>query len=216
MRHEDVVHVHVRREQLADLVGDAVDGLGEDRLRPSAQEARPVVVDALDGRRLGRVRRTPLGVPGGVAEPVQDHDRVGRHLDVVVDVVLAVILGVVVAVARRGVEPEPVLRIALEGAVGARPTVAVTEVDQQLGALQRGLDLGPRRVGAVDLCDGGAVASGEVGIHPSTALVVGGRRAGGSDHHDDLDAGGTGVARDRHGPEAGDQRRHEGEYGQTT
>ena len=82
----------------------------------------------------------------------------------------------------------------------------MTEVDEQVRALRRSPDPGPRRVGAVDLGDGGAVRAGQLGVAASAVAVVAGAGTDGTDDDDDLDAGAPpGVPGNRQGAEADDQ-----------
>ncbi len=109
-------------------------------------------------------------VARGVAEVVEDDHRVRGEVERG-DVRLAVILVVRVAVAGGRVEPEPVLRRVLRVVrVRAGPAVPMPQVDDDAGADDGGLDLGPRRVGAVDLDDVGGVLD-RLGVR-----LIGGRR----------------------------------------
>ena len=190
--HEDLAHRPVRVEQAGQEVRGAVEALREDRLGVGSEEARPEVVGAFHGDRLGRVGRTPLGVARGVAQVVEDHHGVGGEVDVRPDVVLAPVLHVVVAVAGRRVQPEAILGERREGAVRAGRSVAVPEVDEDVRALGCGLHLGPGGVRAVQLDHPGAVRAGLRGVAPAVGDVLRGARSGRTDDHDDLHAGGRG------------------------
>ena len=131
-----------------------------------------------------------LGVAGGVAQAIEDHDRVRGELQVVGHVVLAVILRVRVAVARRGVQAHAVLGVGRERRIRAGPAVPVAEVHQDVGALRHGLHAVPGGVRAVQLIHGGAVRAGLRRVALRAGDVVRSRRVGGADHDDDLVAGG--------------------------
>ena len=116
----------------------------------------------------------------------EDHDRVLRELDLLADPVLAEVL-VGVAGAGVRVQAHAVLGRRRElVAVAARPAVAVAEVDDDRGALERLLDRGPRRVGRVDLDDVRGELRGRRGGLVREAPVVRRSRAGRADDEDDL------------------------------
>ena len=159
---EDLVERPVGREQLADLAGRRMVGMAlrDHRACARADEPGAVVVDPLAGFGERPLRQPGLGVPGRVAQVVQEHDRVGRQADVVPDVVLAVVDVLVAVGARLRVETEAVLGHGLERRVDARPAVAVAEVDEHARALRRGLDRRPGRVGREQRDHVGACACG--------------------------------------------------------
>jgi hypothetical protein len=160
--------------------------VGDDRPGIGGEEARGVVVGALPGNRHRRLRVSRLAVARGVAEVMEEHDRVRREVDLGREVVLAVVDVVVVAVARCAVEPEAVLAVRpRRRPVRAGEAVAVAHVDHDRRALKRGLHVRPGRVGAVDLDDVRGVLDrlGVGRVHP---LPVGLGRAvrGAHDQHD--------------------------------
>ena len=63
------------------VVGRGEVGVGDHRPRAGREEAGGVVVDPLLGHIERPLRQTRLGVPAGVAEMAEDHDRVGRELE---------------------------------------------------------------------------------------------------------------------------------------
>ncbi len=147
----DLLDRELAAEQGADVVRGAQVGLGDDRLGPRADEAGRVVVDALDGHRLGALGDARLAVAARVAE-VRQHDHGVRRELHVVDRRLAEVLVVGVVGARDRVEPEAVLGRRVERvAVRAGPAVPVAEVDHDRGALERVLHRRPGRVRGVDL-----------------------------------------------------------------
>ena len=119
-------------EDRSNHVVRARPGLGDDRRRTGADEARRVVVDPLLGlieRPLGKAR---LGIAAGVAQVIEEHDSVLCELDFPRDRCLAEVLMAVVAAARDGVQSEAVLADGIERiAIAARPAVAVAHVDRR-------------------------------------------------------------------------------------
>ena len=75
------------------------------------------------------------------------------------------------------------------GAYGTRPAVAVTHVDDDRGALEGGLDLGPRRRRRVDADDVGGVLRGFDGGRLGVAPVGRGRAGDRADDDHDLGVG---------------------------
>ena len=128
-------------------------GLGEHRSSAGLQEPGGVVVDPLVGHRHRRLGVVRLRVARGVAEVIEDDDRVRRQADVGRDVRLAVVLGVVVALAGGGVEPEPVLAVRHRGScdTGSGSRCRGRGRATTDGALERRLHGRPGRVRAVDL-----------------------------------------------------------------
>ena len=208
---EHLVHGPVRGEQRADLVRGRMVGvaLGDHDACPGTDEPRAVVVDALARIGEGADRQAGLGIPGRVAEVVEQHDGVRRELDVVADVVLAVVDVARAVRAARRVEPEAVLRQRLERRVDARPAVAVAEVHEDVRALRGSLHVGPGRVGRDQLDDVGRVLPRRGGDVGRVGLVV--RVVLGDRPHHDHDLGRRRSGRDRRG--LGDAEDGEGQDG---
>ena len=127
-------------------------------------------------------RQPRLGQAAGVAEVVQQHDRVLRELDRGGDPPLPEVLMRVVAAPRGRVEAEAVLGRRVERvAVRAGPAVAMAHVDDQRRALERGLDRRPRGVGGVDLGHVGRVLPGDRGGGSGLGAIAVRGGAGGPD-----------------------------------
>ncbi len=185
--------------------------LGDDRRRPRGDEPGREVVDALLRLVEGPLGQVRLRQAAGVAQVVEQDDRVLRELDRRLDPALPEVLmrGVVPAGAR--VEPEAVLRGPIERvAVAARPAVAVAHVDDKRGALEGRSDGRPCRVRGIDLGDVGRVPTGHGGRRASLAAEPFGHRPDRShDDHDPGDGrgGGHGRHRSRRREDASDEQR---------
>jgi hypothetical protein len=150
-------------------------------------EPRGVVVDPLAGILDRALGQAGLGVAAGIAEVMEQDDRVLREPHVRGDRVLAEVLVRVVPATGNGVEPEAVLGHAEQRvAVLARPAVAVTHVDHHRSAVERLADDRPGGLGGVDPHDVGRVALGQGRRRLRLFAVAVRRGPGRPDHHDHL------------------------------
>ena len=88
---EEVVHRAVVGQQRAGKIRAGLPREREDDARADREEARRVVVDALERDVLVGHRHAGLGVARRVAEPVEQHDRVRREMDLLAHLVGAVV-----------------------------------------------------------------------------------------------------------------------------
>ena len=211
------------REQRPNFFDGSVVGLGDDGPRAGTQPAGGKVVQALVGDTDGRLGQAGLAVAGGIAQVIEQHDRIRSQADVLREVELTVVLRRrVVGGGVDWVEPQAVLGVWLPGSVWARPSIPVAHVDDDRGALQRCLDACPGRVGRENGHHVGGVLRrlrrGSPGIGHEIAGLVAHRpgddhdlgvgrkcRGGGADGrrpegHERGDAGNDGQGEDPHEP----------------
>ena len=153
----------LRREELPDVPGRTHVALRDDRTCAHLDEARCIVVDPLLGLLEGSFGQARFGIAARVAEVVEEHDRVRRKADARLhERALAEVLVRSVVDAGDGVQAEAVLGGGGERiTVAARPAVAVTEVHDDRGAIERFLDRRPGRVRGVDPDDVAGVLAGD-------------------------------------------------------
>src|SRR5688500_4518668 len=147
-------------QQLQRLV-EGLHRVGEDGAGTRVQVRRGHVVDALPGDVPGRARHARLALAGRVAEMAQEHDRVGRQSPRLADRLAAVVVDVSPGRALIRVQADAVLILLAERRVGTWPAVAVAQVHHEVGALDVGQDVGPRRPRMEDSAHVHAVALGE-------------------------------------------------------
>ena len=184
-------------------------------------EACREVVDALPRHVERAFGESWLGVARGVAEVVEQHDRIRREVDALRDRSFAEVLVATVAAASGRVETEAVLARRIELiSIATRPAVAVTHVHHDARTLERFADGRPRGVRRVDLGDIRRERAGDGrGLACLGAIAIG-RAAGRSHDQDDLGdarlgARGEGSRRhdadgDQSGQECDDHPSHDG------
>jgi hypothetical protein len=191
----------LRAEKGPHVRGRRSVGVGDDRRGAGREEPGGVVVDALASGGLRPLRDSGLGEARRVAQVEEEDDRPGRKVDLVGDDAFTEVLVRAVTAAGHRVEAEPVLDRPPElRSVRAREAVAVAQVDDDRGTLQRGPHFRPRRVRRVHLDDVGGVPAGLLGPRPRPPPIALGEAADGPDHEHHPWIGGRGEGGTRQEP----------------
>ena len=184
---EQRAHRGRAREQPVDVGHVGVVGVRNHRPGARREEPGAEVVDPrlLVGERAGR--QPGLGVAGRITQVEEEDHGVRGESDLRSDLGLAVVdVGRAVGAAH-GVQPQAVLGVRPERiAILRRPAVAMSQVDQDRGALGRRLDRRPGGLRGLDQDDVVGVLAGGPGDGVGVGLVVGVVRADRPDDDHDL------------------------------